>query len=210
MQFCRLGTMQNCILAGNDRCHHVTTPAGGQRKEAAVFLKRKIRENEPRLNSINSGLELFEGLSQPEIRQVGGYFTVIDVEEGRDLGRRGTQCQYFGVLLRGQVAMSFHDAPAGILAPGCFWGAVALLAPDHDRRRRGTASALVASRVAVASPREFAGLLYSFPLLAQRIHAVANRRTEFIAAVDQADLDIKAPIALVEYPVHIPLEVRAS
>ena len=167
-----------------------------------MFLK-KTKETEPHLNSINSGLELFEGLSKPEIRQVGTYFTVIDVESGRDLGRRGSQCQYFGVVLRGQVDMSFHDTPAGLLPPGCFWGAVALLAPEGDRRRRGTASALVDTRIAVANPREFAGLMYSFPLIAQRIRAVASRRTKFVAAVDQADFDTKAPIAPVEYPVHI-------
>jgi len=168
----------------------------------ALKIGKKRRPTQER--SINQYLELFEGLSDTELTDIGKFFTIIDVKEGRDLGRRGTQCQYFGVVLKGQVVMSFHDTPVGFLTPGTFWGATALLDPGPDKRRRGSAHAIVDSRIAIASPSEFSGLLHACPLVAQRIQSVVDRRTEYVAREGQSDLDKTAePLT---YQVHIPVD----
>lgn len=151
--------------------------------------------------SINASLELFEGLSRPEITELGSYFTIITVKAGTDLGRAGTSCQQFSVVLSGQVGMSFEHAPVGFLDAGCFFGAVALLEPNMDHRRRGTAVAMVDTKLAIANPREFAGLLYTFPLVAERIHEVVERRRSFIAAAERETATVSEDIT---YPVHVP------
>ena len=156
-------------------------------------------------HSINSSLELFEGLGRPEINRLGTYFTVLDVKAGRNLGRRGTLCQHFGVVLSGQVAMSFDDSPVGIIPAGCFFGAVALLNPNGDYRRRGAATALGASRLAIASPRDFAGLLYMFPLIAQRIYGVVDQRRAFVVGAGQETIETSELTRQREFPMHIPV-----
>lgn len=150
--------------------------------------------------SINSSLELFEGLSPTEMQSVRGYFTVIDVENGRDLGRKGTVCQQFVVVLTGQVAMSFDETPAGILTPGCFFGALPLLDERMDLIRRATATALADSKLAIADPRQFSGLLYSFPALAERIRAVVAQRAIYVASVEK---DTQIDHDTLDYPVHV-------
>ena len=166
-----------------------------------ALRRRQRRETEQ--PSINAELELFEGLTSRELVNIGKFFTTIDVKEGRSVGRRGTQCQHFAVILTGQVAMSFHHSPAGVLTPGCFWGAAPLLSTSLDRRRLVSASTLVDSRIAISNPSEFSGLLHACPLIAQRIRAVADRRVEYLARAEQADSEISE---LQLYQVHIPID----
>jgi len=105
---------------------------------------------------------LLAGLGRREIEEVGRLVEEIDVPAGQVLMREGETGREFFVLVEGSVAIDRGGSRVRTMAPGDFFGEIALLA---EGPRTATATTETASKVLVLGHREFHSLMDQFPAI---------------------------------------------
>jgi len=177
-----------------DAAHRPDGPAA--RRERSGVARRHFRHSQ----AITGSLELFEGLSRRELREVRKLFSFVDLADGQRFGRQGQRCSELAVVVQGQIAISLDERPLAVIPEGCFFGAVAML-DMADRARRGAPIAIGETRLALAGRTEFAQLLERFPVLSDRIHTIASARSDSLSRMRAGQL--QADTRSIEYPVHV-------
>jgi CRP-like cAMP-binding protein len=120
------------------------------------------------------------GLSKKDLQQVGRLADEIDVPAGKVLAKEGSRGEEFFVIIEGAVRISRDGVTLRDLAPGEFFGELALLGKVP---RTATATASTPTRLFVIGHREFTSLLSSQPSVRDVIlTAVASR----IASIAQS------------------------
>ena len=120
---------------------------------------------------------LFEGLSDDELKTLGGWTDEVEVPSGKFLVRQGAYPHEFMVIEDGAVEVTHNDNRLAELGPGDFFGEMALLS-NHPRMASIVAISDV--KLVVMHERNFRAMEESMPLVAERVRAV-------IAARQQAD-----------------------
>lgn len=159
-----------------------------------------------------AGHELFTGLSRKQLSQAAGFFTVLEVPAGRTLGEQGSQVDRFVTILDGQVGVTINGVPHAVLDDGSQFSGLSLL--DDDRpTHRGSFNVMVPSRIAVVEAAQFPAMLRQFPLIADRIRAIADVRRAYLAGLAAgADGQTTSAhwIEVEQYPVHVTDDIVAQ
>lgn len=145
-------------------------------------------------------IDIFAGLSRRRLLKLGELLSVVDLAPGALVGRQGDPCREFAVIVAGAVAVSVDDQPLAVLDTGCHFGEIGLL-DGVDKRRRATVVTLEGTRFGVANRREFATMMDAFPTVADRVVAMADRRSSYIEGVRHGVASIMA--AEVRFPAHL-------
>lgn len=183
--------------------HEATTRGRGRGEPRGVGRFRRRRPAIDPVNGIDGRLEIFEGMAPSEHAELGTLLTTVRVPAGRVLGREGQVSRYFIVVVEGQVAITLGGGPVAILDAGGFVGELPLL-DRSSQTRHASWHALVDSTVAMANRQEFATMLSRFPLVADRVHAMAGRRRAYLEGRrDGAGSGATLDRTLEDYPVHL-------
>ncbi len=105
---------------------------------------------------------LLAGLGRREIEEVGRLAEEIDVPAGRVLMREGDTGREFFVLVSGGVAIERNETRVRSMAPGEFFGEIALLA---EGPRTATATTDSPAKLLVLGHREFHSLMDRHPAI---------------------------------------------
>lgn len=105
---------------------------------------------------------LLAGLGRREIEEVGRLAEEIDLPAGKVLMREGDTGREFYVLVDGGVAIERGGKLLRSMAPGDFFGEIALLA---EGPRTATATTTAPSKLLVLAHREFHSLMDRFPAI---------------------------------------------
>jgi CRP-like cAMP-binding protein len=116
---------------------------------------------------------LLEGLGRRELEAVGTLVDEVDVPAGKVLMREGESGREFFVLVSGAVGIDRGGTRVRTLAPGDFFGEIALLA---EGPRTATATADEPATLLVLGHREFHSLMDQFPAIRTCVlEALASR-----------------------------------
>ncbi|MBA2380698.1 MAG: cyclic nucleotide-binding domain-containing protein [Chloroflexi bacterium] len=116
---------------------------------------------------------LLSGLGRKEMEAVGMLVDEVDVPAGRVLMREGDPGREFFVLVDGSVGIDRGGMRVRTLAPGDFFGEIALLS---EGPRTATATADSPTRLLVLGHREFHSLMDQFPAIRTCVlEALASR-----------------------------------
>jgi CRP/FNR family cyclic AMP-dependent transcriptional regulator len=116
---------------------------------------------------------LLSGLGRREIEEVGRLAEEIDLPAGRTLMREGDTGREFFVLVSGDVAIERNGTKIRSMAPGDFFGEIALL---DGGPRTATVTADERTRLLVLTRREFHTMMEEFPeVAAEVLNALAHR-----------------------------------
>ena len=123
-----------------------------------------------------ASVSLFAGLSEAELAELADWFDTETVGEGRKLTGEGASGYSFYVLADGSAAVTVDDLQVATLAPGDFFGEMAIIG---DGRRSATVTTTSPSRLFVMFGTEFRRLQQAHPQVADALEAaVATRRAE--------------------------------
>lgn len=145
--------------------------------------------------------ELFTGLDDRSLARLAESFMVLEVGPGDSLGRQGHVAPEFVVVLDGRIGVSLDGLPLVVLDAGSHFGAIPLLDDGSTPYGRASFDVLEPGLVAVAGRLEFAQILDSFPLVAERIRAIADVRRAYLRG--RADAAAVEATTVEEFPVHI-------
>lgn len=145
--------------------------------------------------------ELFTGLDERSLARLAESFMVLEVGPGDSLGRQGHVAPEFVVVLDGRIGVSLDGLPLVVLDAGSHFGAIPLLDDGSTPYGRASFDVLEPGLVAVAGRLEFAQILDSFPLVAERIRAIADVRRAYLRG--RADAAAVEATTVEEFPVHI-------
>jgi CRP-like cAMP-binding protein len=120
-----------------------------------------------------AGVPLFASLSDAERRDLAAGFAVQTAEAGSHLIGEGARGYSFFVLLEGTAVVTSQGAARTELAPGDFFGEIALLAGG---RRTAGVTATSHVRLLVMSTDEFRHLRDAHPAVAEQIDAAMRER----------------------------------
>jgi len=115
-----------------------------------------------------AGLALFDTLEPDERAAIAPWFELQDVSPGVKLIGKGASGYSFFVLRAGAATVSIDGIEIRALAPGDFFGELALLG---DGLRTATVTTTSASQVLVLFGTEFRRLQDEYPELAARIES---------------------------------------
>ena len=115
-----------------------------------------------------AGIPLFDTLEPDEREAIAQWFELEDVSPGVRLTGEGASGYSFYVLREGAATVSVDGSEVRTLAPGDFFGELALLG---DGRRTATVTTTAPSRVLVLFGTEFRQLEQEYPELASRIES---------------------------------------
>jgi voltage-gated potassium channel len=115
-----------------------------------------------------AGIPLFDTLEPDERAAIARWFELEDVSPGVKLTDEGASGYSFYVLRDGAATVSIDGSEVRTLAPGDFFGELALLG---DGRRTATVTTTSPSQVLVLFGTEFRQLQQEFPELAARIES---------------------------------------
>ncbi|HET7235107.1 MAG TPA: cyclic nucleotide-binding domain-containing protein [Actinomycetota bacterium] len=118
-------------------------------------------------------IPLFAGLSEDELKTLGGWTDEVEVPAGKFLVRQGAYPHEFMVIEDGTVEVTHDDTRLAELGPGDFFGEMALLS-SHPRM--ASIVALSDVRLVVMHERNFRAMEESMPLVAERVRAVMDDR----------------------------------
>jgi CRP-like cAMP-binding protein len=118
---------------------------------------------------------LFADLSRRERERVARWADDITLPAGEQLLRRGDLPHEFFVLLEGTVEVRRGDDVLATLAPGDFFGEIAIV---QDDRRTATVVSMTPVRVAVMNPRDFDEMRHEIPVIASKIQQAAIERMQ--------------------------------
>jgi CRP-like cAMP-binding protein len=120
-----------------------------------------------------AGIPLFASLSEDERRELAPSFTVQTAEAGSYLIGEGARGYSFFVLLEGTAIVTSQGATIGELAPGDYFGEIAILA---GVRRTASVTATSHVKLLVMSAAEFRRLAERHSDLVAEIDATMRRR----------------------------------
>ena len=116
---------------------------------------------------------LFSACSQKDLRLVAKRAENVKVEAGKQLVTEGDTGTEFFVIIEGNATVHRHGQKVAELAPGDFFGDLALL----DRApRNATVTAETPMELLLLGQREFAGLIDDVPEFAHKLLAGLARR----------------------------------
>ena len=116
---------------------------------------------------------LFSACSQKDLRLVAKRAEDVKVEAGKQLVTEGDTGTEFFVIIEGNATVQRHGQKVAELAPGDFFGDLALL----DRApRNATVTAETPMELLLLGQREFAGLIDDVPEFAHKLLAGLARR----------------------------------
>ena len=119
------------------------------------------------------GVWLFERCSRAELALVASVATTLDVRAGRVLAREGDLGREFFVIVSGGADVTRNGVIVGMLAPGSFFGEMALL----DRQpRAATVTAHEPSEILVLTKGAFTGVIDTMPSVDRKMLAVLAGR----------------------------------
>ncbi len=120
-----------------------------------------------------SEVPLFESLSESELEKLAAWFDVQTASEGVRLTGEGASGYSFFVLLDGRAAVTSDGVQIATLAPGDFFGEVAILG---NGRRSATVTTTSPSRLLTMFGTEFRQLQQTHPEIARRIESAMQER----------------------------------
>lgn len=148
--------------------------------------------------------ELFEGLGRNQLVRASEKFTVHDVEPGRSLGTQGAAADEFVAILEGRIGVTIDGVPHAVLDDGSHFGAIPLLDDADHPELRASFDVMVASRVAVVDAARFRTLLAEFPIVAERVRAMADVRRAYLAGLAAgAGREHPSTTDVEHFPVHM-------
>ena len=115
-----------------------------------------------------AGIPLFDTLEPDERAAIAPWFELEDVSPGMKLTGEGASGYSFYVLRDGAATVSIDGSEVRTLAPGDFFGELALLG---DSRRTATVTTTSPSQVLVLFGSEFRQLQQEYPEIASRIES---------------------------------------
>lgn len=190
--------------------HPVARPRSTRWRPELKVLTRgllsMVATRRPAPGPLTATHELFAGLDAAELERLGQYLTIVRVPAGRSLGRQGALAREFVTVIDGQVGVTIDGIPNAVFDSGSHFGALPLLEDEMSPTHRASFSTMVPSRIAVAGPAEFRGMLRDFPTVADRIHAMTKIRRAYLNGLADARVDDHVPVEIiqtVEYPAHI-------
>lgn len=145
--------------------------------------------------------ELFAGLDQRTLARLSEWFVLVDLDAGDSLGRQGEVAPEFVVVLEGRVGVSLDGLPVAVLDAGSHFGSIPLLDDGPTPYQRASFNVLDPCRVALASRLQFASVLDDFPVVAQRIRAIADVRRAYL--LGRADAGAAAAASTEDFPLHL-------
>ena len=120
-----------------------------------------------------SKVPLFSECSKTDLKKVAQLADELDIADGRDLTREGEPGREFFVLVDGEAVVRRRGRKVATLAPGDFFGEMALLT---DAPRNATVTTTGDARVLVVADRDFRRLLRESPQLQVKVlQALAER-----------------------------------
>ncbi len=130
------------------------------------------RRRDSKLEAL-SAVPLFAGLSKRDLAAVSRITDELDFPSGKELVAEGELGRQFFILLEGEAVVRRRGRKVNALAPGDFFGEIALLS---DRPTTATVVTSSPARVAIVTRASFSRLLRESPQLQLRIlKAVAER-----------------------------------
>jgi CRP-like cAMP-binding protein len=109
---------------------------------------------------------LFAECSKTELREIARTADELDIREGTVLTREGKSGREFFVLVEGTARVTKKGKKIGDLAPGDWFGEIALLT---DSPRTATVTATSAVDVLVITDRRFRSLVETMPSIALKV-----------------------------------------
>lgn len=143
--------------------------------------------------------DLFVGLDRRSLARIQRSFFVMEVDTGDSLGRQGDVAPEFVVVLDGRVGVSIDGSPLAVLDAGSHFGALPLLDDGPTPLRRASFNVLGHGTVAVATGAQFHEILATYPLVAERVHAIADVRRAYLAG----RADAAPALADMDFPLHL-------
>lgn len=144
--------------------------------------------------------DLWVGLDQRTLERLSERFMILDVDAGDSLGRQGEAAPEFVVVLEGRIGVSIDGVPLAVLDAGSHFGSLPLLDDGPTPYRRASFDVLGPSRIGVAGRQQFAEILESFPVVAQRIRAITDVRRAYLRGRSEATATGRS---VEEFPLHI-------
>jgi CRP-like cAMP-binding protein len=120
-----------------------------------------------------AGIPLFSKCPKKDLQAIARRVDVVSFEEGQTIVRQGGTGNAFYVILDGFAAVRRSGRRVGRLAPGDYFGELALLDPGP---RNADIEALSPITVARLLARDFNEVLQSIPAISQRLLAGLARR----------------------------------
>ncbi len=151
----------------------------------STFAREIATTTQPTLISYGSH-DLFVGLDRRTLSHLFDSLVVIDVAAGDSPGRQGEVAPEFVVVLAGRIGVSLDGPPLAVLDAGSHFGALPPLDDRPTPYRRAPFNVLEPCRVAVASRFQFADILVSYPLFAERIRTIADVRRAYLTGRSDA------------------------
>ena len=118
---------------------------------------------------------LFDALSQKELAELARAGDELDVPAGKVLTAEGAIGSEFFVLLSGAATVSQSGQELGSMAPGDFFGEIALI---DDTPRTATVTAVTPLRIFVLTRQRFRSHVERQPEVGQKVREAAARRLE--------------------------------
>jgi len=118
-------------------------------------------------------IQLFEGLSDRQLRQIARLADEVDVPAGKTLMRAGDTGREMFVIVDGQVVVRTARGRGTKLGKGSFFGEMSLL---DGGPRSATVEAVTPARLLVVGQREFYELLAEAPAIAKRLMRTLSER----------------------------------
>ena len=109
---------------------------------------------------------LFSQCSRPELAQIAGIADEIDLRDGKVLIREGERGREFFVLLEGSAEVTKDGRRVNTLAPGDFFGEIALIS---NSPRTATVTATSPVHTLVITDRSFRRLLDDQPEIQRKV-----------------------------------------
>jgi len=117
---------------------------------------------------------LFGELSRNELGELAKASEDLEVEEGKALTREGDLGREFFVIVEGDVSVTKDGAEIRRLAPGDFFGEIALV--YESPRRTATVTAVSPLRFFVLTRQSFRSLLEKQPEIEEKVMAALEER----------------------------------
>ena len=120
-------------------------------------------------------ISLFEGLSDAQLKQIGGWADEIDVDTGYHLIRRDGFGYEFFAIIDGTAEVMDGERHLADLSAGDFFGEMALL---DEERRSASVRATSPMRLMVMTRQEFRSMIAAVPGIDDRIRAKVAERLD--------------------------------
>lgn len=118
-------------------------------------------------------LTLFEGLSDDELTGLAEQFNEFEIVAGSSLAKQDDFAYKFFIVLDGDVDVHRDFKHVAEMGAGDFFGEVALVTGE---KRNARVTAKTRCRLACMMSWDFKAMTEKFPVIAERIEAVAEQR----------------------------------